>query len=111
MRQGCGSSGTTVTADPSDRPDQSLDDPSDRPAKRLRDPSIADEGISVSTSSIFAYPDAWSGGYYELAMELGSRSDERLRSALATLWAYGGLDGCYLDSTLEPWQQRRVQPV
>jgi len=65
----------------------------------------------VSTSSIFAYPDAWSGGYYELAMELGSRSDERLKSALETLWAYGGLDGCYLDSTLEPWQQRRVQPV
>jgi hypothetical protein len=35
---------------------------------------------------LFTADDAWSGGFYELALELGPRSDDRLRAALVALW-------------------------
>jgi len=56
----------------------------------------------------FTEADTWSGGYYELAIELGSRSDERLLTALAAVWADPDLDGAYLSRDVEPWQQPRL---
>ena len=54
--------------------------------------------------------DAWLGGYYELAIELGRRSDERLGSALAAIWAFPDIEGCYLRRDVESAEQLRVRP-
>src|SRR5689334_19025851 len=55
----------------------------------------------------FEDPEAWLGGYYELAIELGIRSDERLLTALTAVWSDPDLDGVYLDRDTEPWRQTR----
>jgi len=55
----------------------------------------------------FTNPNAWLGGFYELAIELGPRSDERLLAALTAVWSNPNLDGVYLDDDTEPWQQTR----
>jgi hypothetical protein len=52
----------------------------------------------------------WYGGFYELAIELGEPSDERLLDALKALWQHPSLEGCYLDSDKEPNEQKRVTP-
>lgn len=54
--------------------------------------------------------DAWLGGYYELAVELGPPSDERLAAALAAIWEIAGIEGCYLCRDVEPEDQPRVGP-
>jgi hypothetical protein len=59
---------------------------------------------------LFTAPDAWLGGFFELAMEVGPRSDERLRTALSALWTYPDLVGCYDDRGREPADQPRVAP-
>jgi hypothetical protein len=56
----------------------------------------------------FTEPETWLGGYYELAIELGSRSDERLLAALTAVWADPDLDGVYLSRDVEPSQQQRL---
>jgi len=61
-------------------------------------------------SELFTAADTWDGGFYELAIELGPRSDERLRTALETIWQYDGLNGCYEDSQVEPSDQPRLMP-
>lgn len=61
-------------------------------------------------SQLFTAADTWNGGFYELAIELGPRSDERLLAALETIWHYDGLDGCYKESTIEPSHQPRLLP-
>lgn len=58
----------------------------------------------------FSNSDAWSGGYFELALELGPRSDERLRTALCEVWRHPSLSGLYLKCDLEPEDQERVAP-
>ena len=58
----------------------------------------------------FTAPDAWHGGFYELAMELGPPSVDRLRAAVEAVWSHPDLDGCYLDRDREPADQPRVQP-
>lgn len=64
---------------------------------------------------MFTEPDTWSGGYFELAIENGSRDDERLREAVAALWKHPSLVGCYLDVNREPQHQRQLaaelQPI
>ena len=50
---------------------------------------------------------AWYGGFYEVALEIGSRSDQHLRAALTALWQYADLDGCFLDRNREPMDQPR----
>lgn len=49
----------------------------------------------------------WDRGYYELAIELGVRSDERLLAALTAVWSNPDFDGVYLDRHTEPWRQTR----
>jgi hypothetical protein len=60
---------------------------------------------------VFTADDAWAGGFYELAIEIGSRSDERLRAALAAIWQHPDLDGCYLERNREPSEQLRRLPA
>ena len=47
---------------------------------------------------------------YELAIEIGGRSDERLEAALAGLWSYPLLEGCFLYRNLETHLQPRIEP-
>lgn len=59
---------------------------------------------------LFTPDDTWSGGHYELALELGPPSMQRLRAAIGALWKYPDLTGCFLDRNREPDQQPRVTP-
>ena len=61
--------------------------------------------------SRFTEPDTWHGGYYELAIELGPRSESRLRSALTRLWSHPHLEGCYASRELDPNAQPHIAPV
>ena len=58
----------------------------------------------------FTSEDVWTGGGYELALELGPRSDERLQAALQAIWEEPFLQGCYLRLDVEPEQQSRLAP-
>jgi hypothetical protein len=60
---------------------------------------------------IFTRPDAWSGGSYELAVDLGVSDDARLGQALAALWSHADLEGCYPDHAREPSDQLRATPA
>lgn len=59
---------------------------------------------------LFTADDVWFGGLYELALELGPRSDDRLRNALRSLWSHPDLRGCFLDRNKEPDDQSQVSP-
>jgi len=58
--------------------------------------------LSLMDEQLFRADDAWFGGFYELAIEVGPRSDDRLGAALSTLWKYPNLRGCFLDRSREP---------
>lgn len=62
-------------------------------------------------SELFTAAHTWSGGFYQLAIELGPRSDERLQAALETIWRYSGLDGPYGNRNVEPSHQPRILPT
>jgi hypothetical protein len=65
----------------------------------------------MSTSDpLFKANDTWTGGFYELAMEVGPRSDKNAESVLSAIWSYPDLKGCFLDRSVEPADQKRVQP-
>jgi len=56
--------------------------------------------------------DGFSGGPdYDLNIELGPRSNERLIAACEALWSHPSLDGPYVDATREPAEQAKVMPV
>lgn len=57
---------------------------------------------------IFTHPDAWSGGYYELAIQLASGA---LPQAITALWSFADLDGCYAHRDIEPHDQPRITPT
>lgn len=56
----------------------------------------------------FTGSETWLGGYYELAFELGERSEDRLLSALIAVWSHPDLDGIYADRELEPQDQQKI---
>jgi hypothetical protein len=58
----------------------------------------------------FTDNETWKGAFYELAIELGPRSDERLQLALRAIWQTPCLTGCYTDRKREPQEQDRVEP-
>ncbi len=58
---------------------------------------------------MFTEPDIWSGGSFELALELGSKNDVRLRTSLDALWSHPSITGCYLDRNREPITQSRIE--
>lgn len=60
---------------------------------------------------LFTGKDTWLGSFYELAIELGPRSDERLAEASEALWRHETLDGPYREKDREPSDQERVSPA
>jgi len=58
----------------------------------------------------FTDDQTWKGAFYELAIELGHRSDERLQLALNAMWQTPCLTGCYTDHKREPEEQDQVEP-
>jgi hypothetical protein len=57
---------------------------------------------------VFTAPDTWTGGFYELAIELGPRSDERLDLAVQAIWRFPGLCGPYPSADVEPNEKTLV---
>jgi hypothetical protein len=66
------------------------------------------DGYMSGMAKTFAKDETWFGGFYELAIELGDRNDDRLLRALAAVWAYPSLSGCFLENDVEPEDQERV---
>lgn len=64
----------------------------------------------LMNQKLFTADSAWDGGFYELALEVGTCSDEQLEKALNALWAHPDLDGCYINRNHEPWDQPRMPP-
>ncbi len=62
------------------------------------------------TEPIFTLQNAWAGGSYDLAVEIGPRNDARLIRALHAVWTHPDLEGCYQHGDREPNQQPRVDP-
>lgn len=62
----------------------------------------------MTDPAAFTIADNWHGGYYELAIELGEASDERLGRALATLWRVAVIRGCYGSREREPHEMQTV---
>lgn len=60
------------------------------------------------SDAIFTRPDVWTGGSYELAVEVGPRDDEAVRRALQAIWTAPSLDGCFPLADREPHEQARV---
>ncbi|WP_371589738.1 hypothetical protein [Streptomyces virginiae] len=56
----------------------------------------------------FTDDENWSGGFYELAIEIGDRSDELLQLGLSALWRAAAIDGCYGRRDREPGEQDDV---
>lgn len=50
----------------------------------------------------------WSGGCYELAIEVGLSDDDRLQTLLSALWTAAGVQGCFGQSDREPEEQDPV---
>ncbi|WP_234360321.1 hypothetical protein [Streptomyces sp. DSM 15324] len=50
----------------------------------------------------------WSGGYYELAMEVGSSDDAQLQAVLSALWSAADVHGCFGRRDREPEEQDAV---
>ncbi|WP_258543877.1 hypothetical protein [Streptomyces ipomoeae] len=50
----------------------------------------------------------WSGGCYELAIEVGSTDDARLQAVLSAVWSAASVQGCYGDGNREPEEQDPV---
>ncbi|MGC7098383.1 hypothetical protein ACPZ19_27235 [Amycolatopsis lurida] len=59
-------------------------------------------------ATAFTDPDNWSGGFYELSLEIGERNDGRLQRALTALWRVAGITGCYGTDEREPAEQSAV---
>lgn len=56
-------------------------------------------------------PEAWRGGFYELAMQFENLSPDALDRALQAVWAFPTLQGCYLQPDADPTRQPRVAPT
>ncbi|MCX5337764.1 hypothetical protein [Streptomyces sp. NBC_00140] len=50
----------------------------------------------------------WSGGSYELGIEVGSTDDAGLQAVLGAVWAAAGVQGCYGHGDREPEEQEVV---
>jgi hypothetical protein len=59
---------------------------------------------------MFTPEDTWHGGYFELSIEVGARSDDRLRLARDSLWEHPHLKGCYARRDTEPERQQLIAP-
>ncbi|MFF7559841.1 hypothetical protein OIE43_02590 [Streptomyces pseudovenezuelae] len=50
----------------------------------------------------------WSGGYYELAIEVGASDDARIQAVLSALWSAADVQGCFGRRDREPEEQDPV---
>jgi hypothetical protein len=64
----------------------------------------------MGAATAFTDPENWTGGWYELSLELGQRCDERLDHALRVLWQEAGIDGCVGSPDQEPADQATIAP-
>jgi hypothetical protein len=53
----------------------------------------------------FTDPDVWTGGFYELCLELPAQDDATTAYGLAALWRSPQLSGCFVRNDIEPTQQ------
>jgi hypothetical protein len=67
--------------------------------------------IEMQLKKVFTQGHAWSGGSYELGLEMGPVDDDRLCEALQILWSFPDLVGCYLENNVGPDDQPRVDFV
>ncbi|MFD4668905.1 hypothetical protein ACFWNN_04170 [Lentzea sp. NPDC058450] len=56
----------------------------------------------------FTDRENWTGGFYELSLEIGDHDDARLERALTALWQAAGITGPYADQRREPADQQEV---
>ena len=61
-----------------------------------------------SEQRLFTQPGAWSGGHYEIDVQLRA---SQLPMAVAALWQFPQLDGCYSHRDREPSSQARLDPA
>jgi hypothetical protein len=64
----------------------------------------------MSDPTAFGDPENWTGGWYELGLDLGQRSDERLDHALRVLWREAGIVGCVGLRDPDPTEQAEIAP-
>jgi len=64
---------------------------------------------AMSTPYSFRAADNWAGGYYELAIEVGPRSDARLQRVLTAMWSAADVQGCFGDRSREPQDQEPIE--
>ncbi len=57
---------------------------------------------------MFIPEEIWHGGFFELSIEVGERSDDRLLTAQNVIWDYQELDGCFTRRDVEPENQQRT---
>jgi hypothetical protein len=59
---------------------------------------------------MFTDKDAWTGGFYELCIEVGKNNKQILDTSIQTLWKVAPLVGCYPSNKQEPHEQQSVTP-
>ncbi|MBC6446189.1 hypothetical protein [Actinokineospora xionganensis] len=59
----------------------------------------------------FTDDENWSGGFYQLAIEVGDPDDDRLHRTLETLWVAARIEGCYAHRDKEPEDQPELAPT
>ncbi|MEU1711180.1 hypothetical protein ABZ478_38935 [Streptomyces sp. NPDC005706] len=62
----------------------------------------------MTSPAAFRDQTNWSGGYYELAIEVGSTDDDHLQTVLSALWSAADVHGCFGQQDREPEEQDGV---
>ncbi|MFI6808755.1 hypothetical protein ACIBO6_27695 [Streptomyces luteogriseus] len=62
----------------------------------------------MSNPAAFRDQTNWSGGFYELAIEVGSTEDAAIQAVLSALWSAAGVRGSFAFTDREPEDQETV---
>lgn len=62
----------------------------------------------MTSPAAFRDQTNWSGGFYELAIEVGSSDDDHLQAVLGALWSAADVQGCFGQTDREPDEQVAV---
>lgn len=57
---------------------------------------------AMGTPHAFGAAENWAGGSYDLAIEVGPRSDARLQRVLTAVWSAAGVQGCSVTGPVSP---------
>lgn len=63
---------------------------------------------AMTSPAAFRDQTNWSGGYYELAIEVGSSDDAQIQAVLSALWSAADVHGCFGQRDHEPEEQDPV---